>query len=218
VLALGFLALLGGLHVMFFWQGTRFLVPVLPPLLALAAVPFGSEARPVVRSVALIFGGAALLTIVWTPGSFERPQVFREPETLREIDRRVEPNAVVLVRTNEHFFRLLLRRPGTDRIWVPLGLNDHQLAVRWFHVRPYDVAPTGGDWINHALSETFSPDAVEQVIRGALQAGRPVYVSTLLTYQVPFMTQLVATVSKRFRVEPIAMPPWQLLRVRAAAS
>ena len=44
------------------------------------------------------------------------------------------------------------------------------------------------------------------------------YVSSLLAYQVPFLSKLFSTLEGRFLVEPVPVPgPWGLLRVRERA-
>jgi 4-amino-4-deoxy-L-arabinose transferase-like glycosyltransferase len=115
-LTLGFVVPLVIFQTLFFWQDTRFLLPALPLLCAVAAMPFASGEPASVRVSALALGalGGALLAL--TTGTYPPPKIFGEPATLRAIATRVEPNAAVLVRTNGAFFTRLVRQPGTDRL------------------------------------------------------------------------------------------------------
>jgi hypothetical protein len=122
------------LQTFFFWQDTRFLLPAVPLLCAVAAVPFGRGEPVGVRVSALALGVLGVGLLVLTAGTYPPAENLHEPATLTAIAARVEPNAAILVRTNGPFFRRLVRQQGTDRVWVPLGFDEHQLAVRAFHL------------------------------------------------------------------------------------
>jgi predicted amidohydrolase len=102
------------------------------------------------------------------------------------------------MRTHEALFRRLLRRPGTDRIWVPLALDEHQDPVHRHHLAPYARAADNGAWIRRGAEA----DDVERAVDGLLTEGRPVYLSTLLQHQVPAMGAILAALQRRFRLEP----------------
>jgi 4-amino-4-deoxy-L-arabinose transferase-like glycosyltransferase len=212
------LALLG-VYLPFFWQDPRFLLPALPAVAALAAVPFRPGAPATVRVAAS--GLAALgLAALWSAGpeAWARGKNFHEFDALAEIARHAEPNAAVVVNTTEPFFARALRDHGADRVWVPLGLDAHQLAIAMNGIRPYGVARTDPGWIERGLVASFDPDRTASVIQRLFDAGRPVYFSTLLAYQVPIMSDLAGALEARFRLEPVApLWQWQLFRVRPRA-
>src|SRR5207244_3446737 len=133
-------------------------------------------------------GALAVSVLARTPGTYAPPKMFHEPATLSNIARRVEPNAALLVHTNGAFFERLVRTPGTDRVWVPLGLDEHQLATRLLHLAPLGPAAGGAAWIDMALAGPFDPATAEAIVRRLLRAGRPVYVSSLLAYHVPLLS------------------------------
>jgi hypothetical protein len=97
-------------------------------------------------------------------------------------------------------------------VWVPLGFDEHQLAVRAFHLTPLTPAPAGAPWIDIGLAGPFNAANAEGTVRRLLASGRPVYLSTLLAYQVPFLPQLLKVLSARFTLEPVGVA--QLLRIR----
>ena len=123
----------------FFWQDTRFLLPALPLLAALAAIPLGAgfrcrSARPArwySRSASRSGRSARARTCV-TSSSAKRRSCGRSPG-------RVEPDAAVLVRSNDHYVALLLQAP--DRLWVPLGPDDHRESVQPPAPRARDPRP-----------------------------------------------------------------------------
>lgn len=207
LLALSSLGLLTMLHLTFFWQGTRFLLPALPPLMALAAAPLSRRAGPVVKSIGAALMAMALLTALRSPEAYARNKVLHEADTLREVGRRIEPNAVLVAGTNDHFFQLLLRADGADRIWVPLGLNEHQFAVRWFHLPSFGVAPTGDAWIDQTLEGAFDGKRTEEMIRTARRDGRPVYLLSLRPGQRSAGPEIITWLAARFRMEPVGSMP-----------
>lgn len=216
VLALGFLLLLTGFHLVFFWQASRFLLPALPPVFVLAAVPFSARAPRPVQGAAALLGAMTAFALLRAPGSYAGGVRYQEADSLRAIARRVEPNAAVLVRTNDQFFESLLRCDGADRVWVPIGLDEHQLAVRWFHIAAEGVAPAGDAWIDHTLEAPFDPDRTEQMVRRMQRAGRPVYLSMLFELQEPLVRKVLETLQSRFLVDTVKLPSpatWALARI-----
>lgn len=213
---IGFAVPLVILQTFFFWQDTRFLLPLLPLVCALAAVPIGRDEPVAVRAAALALAALAVGLLAGRPGTYPAPpQVFYEPAALADIAGRVEPNAAIIVQTNGAFFSRLVRTPGTDRVWVQLELDEHQFRTRWMRLKPLAPARSGATWINTDLAGPLDASTVETAIRRLLASGRPVYVSSLLDWEVPSLPQLFSVLQTRFRLEPIPVAaPWRLFRVR----
>jgi hypothetical protein len=213
-------ALLVVTYTPFFWQDLRFFLPALPALFVLASLSFGTSVSPVVRGIGLVLLLAGCLTLLRSPESYAPDKVFDEPGALAEISTRVEPDAALLLRTNDHFFRLLLRRePNAERLWVPLGVDDHQFAVRWFRIASLDPATPPPAWVDDRLVAPFSEETAEATIHALLGSGRPVYVSSLLGFQVPFFARLMRLLQARFSLERIPMTtPAQLYRITERSS
>jgi hypothetical protein len=172
------------------------LLAALPLLLAVAALPLAGGAWLRVLAVGLLLAGAGLLARA--PELYRGDNVFHEPTMLRDLDRRLPLNAALLMRTHEALFRRLLRRPGTDRVWVPLAFDEHQYSVHWYHLAPYASAADNGAWIRRGVNA----DDLERAVDDLLAEGRPVYLSTLLRHQVPAMGAILAALQRRFRLEP----------------
>jgi hypothetical protein len=162
--------------------------------------------------------GAALVVLAAgelaaTAHPYPRDKVFREATVLREISRRIESDAVILVRTNDHYAVLLLDQPG--RLWVPLGLDDHRLAVRWLRLTPAVPDPERRRRIDQTFAHPYDAAAAGHALDALVASGRPVYVSTLLAFQVPFMADVLRLAAARFAVERVAtIAGTELLRLR----
>jgi len=217
VIAGGYVVLVLAVYAPFFWQWDRFLVPALPLVCALAAVPLG-DAEPIWQRVA----GGALLALglgigLTTATAFEPPNpATGEAVRLELLGTRLEPNAAVMVRTNVFFAERFLRR-GTDRVWLPIGRCEHREQIARHGLVP--LAATGGarGWIRDALAEPFRPDDAVAAIDELLAEGRPVYLSNILEFQTPHLPALVELLRGRYFVEPVtdrATPG--LWRVRAS--
>jgi hypothetical protein len=215
LIAVGTVGLLAVTYTPFFWQDQRFFLPALPALFVLASLSFGASRPPVVRGIGLALFLAGCLTVLRSPASYAPDKFFDEPGTVAEIGTRVEHNAALLLRTNDHFFRLLLRRePDADRLWAPLGADDHQFGVRWFKIASLDPAMPAPTWVDDRLVAPFSEESAEATIHALLRSGRPVYVSSLLSYQLPFFARLMRLLQTRFALERVPMTsPAQLYRI-----
>jgi hypothetical protein len=212
-LALGSLALLLAFYGPFFWQDARFLLPVLPLLAALGAAPFAVGAAATRRVIGAALVVLAAGELAFTAHPYPRDKVFREATVLREISRRIESDAVILVRTNDHYAVLLLDQPG--RLWVPLGLDDHRLAVRWLRLTPAVPDPERRRRIDQTFAHPYDAAAAGHALDALVASGRPVYVSTLLAFQVPFMADVLRLAAARFAVERVAtIAGTELLRLR----
>ena len=212
-------ALLAVTYTPFFWQDLRFFLPALPALFVLASLSFAASLPAVVRGIGLALLLAGSLTLLRSPASYTPDKFFDEPGAVADIGTRVERNAALLLRTNDHFFRLLLRRePDADRLWVPLGADDHQFGIRWFRIASLDPAMPV-TWVDASLVAPFSEETAEATIHALLRGGRPVYVSTLLAFQVPFFTRLMQMLQARFSIERLPMTsPAQLYRITERGS
>jgi len=203
VIAVGFLVLLLATYLPYFWQDARFFVPALPPLFVLAALTLSRRRRILTRGLGgvLIVGG--FVALYRSPELYQPDQFFDEPGVLRDVAAATEDNAALFVRTNEYFFSQLVKR-RTARLWVPLGLDEHMAAVHALHLRPIDPETPKADWIEEGLATEFTPGRAEATIHRLLATGRPVYLSALFGWQVPFFGQLSDVVRTRFTVREIA--------------
>ena len=108
-------AALLALHVPFFWQWDRFLLPTLPLLAALAgcgAIALARQTRPWVPALLLACG----LVLLPPPRAWWPIEDTRTESTwLREIDATVPTDAVVVLRTDPFHFREILRGGRDDR-------------------------------------------------------------------------------------------------------
>jgi 4-amino-4-deoxy-L-arabinose transferase-like glycosyltransferase len=209
------LALLA-VYLPFFWQWDRFLLPVLPLILALAALAVGATAP-----YALRLAGAALvaltLALAWlTPRAFAPPDApLGEVAALRAIAGRVERNAVLIARSNVVLVSRLFH-DATDRLWVPVGRCEHRRLVRDLKRKPVAPADAPQNWVWDVIDTPFDSADVEGAIGLLLASGRPVYFAPILSHQSPLGPQLTALLGSRFRLEPIdTSTPTGLMRVRA---
>lgn len=146
---------------------------------------------------------AGLFILARSPALYAPDKHFGEPSVLAAIDRAVPANAALLLRTNEAFFRRFLHHDGMDRLWFPLGFDDHQLPVRWHRITSTLTAADRGEWIRQGLDAGTAPEMVDAL----LAEGRPVYLGTVLAFQVPFMAALLTTLGNRYTLAPVASLP-----------
>src|SRR5262245_51383517 len=86
-------------HLPFFWQWDRFLLPVLPLVLAVAALAVGRPAPVGVRVAGAVLVALTLGLAYRTVGAFDPPdKPLREVAALRTIAAQVERNAVLIAR------------------------------------------------------------------------------------------------------------------------
>jgi 4-amino-4-deoxy-L-arabinose transferase-like glycosyltransferase len=199
-----FLTALLATYVLFFWQGARFLIPALPIVFALAGLPLAARRGRAVRATGAALVVAGLVVLARNPSAYRRDAFFGEPAVLRELAAKTERNAVLLLRTNEHFFSLLLRA-NADRTWVPLGPDDHAFGVRLLGLEAVDPLTPRSAWIDDTFMRPFAADRAATAVRNLLRAGRPVYVSSLLSFQVPFFGRLMDVLGRRFMLERLPM-------------
>jgi hypothetical protein len=218
LVAVVFAALLLGTYSVFFWQDARFFLPALPLLFALGGFPLAPGRARATRLAGLVLMIAGLVVLGRRADLYRPDKFFDEPGVLRELAARTDPDSTLLVRTNEHFFTLLLR-DGANRTWMPLGPDVHLFAVRWFGLAPVDPSMPRADWIDETLVDPFDRARAEAAIHAQLATRRPVYVSSLLAFQVPFFGQLMTLLRDRFLLEPVATSARvELYRIRERAA
>ena len=203
VTAVGFLALLLATYLPYFWQDARFFVPALPPLFVLAALALSPQRRVPIRCLGGVLLAAGFVILFLSPELYRPDKFFDEPGALRALATGTEDDAVLLVRTNEHFFSRLVKG-RTARTWVPLGFDEHMANVHALRLRPIDPETPKADWIEEGLASEFTPGRAEATLHRLLASGRPVYLSSLLAWQVPFFAPLLDVVRARFTVRAIA--------------
>lgn len=200
ILVAALLVPLLGAQLAFFWQGTRFLLPLVPALLCVAAVPLGSAAPRWLRvaaAVLVVFGIAQLMA----RAELYRPAPrYGEPSALATFDALVPPDAALLLHTSEPMFRRFLRRPGTDRLWVRLAADPHQLTVKMNRLVPESGPAAPPDWIQPVVTSETAVARVGEL----LDTGRPVYLSTLLVHKDKSFPKLVDVLARSFERELVA--------------
>jgi hypothetical protein len=216
ILTAGMGLVLLAVYLPFFWQWDRFLLPLLPLVLALAAVPVGTAAPRWLRLAATALVAFVLTLAVATPGAFA--PLDRTPDLevagLRAIAARVEPNAVLIARSNV-FLVSRLFHDATDRLWVPVDRCQHRALVHDHRLEPYAPASAPQNWVWDVIGAPFDPEAVEAAVHALLASGRPVYFSPILSFQTPVGLPVNRLLSARFRLDPVTTTtPTGLLRVR----
>jgi 4-amino-4-deoxy-L-arabinose transferase-like glycosyltransferase len=199
------------LHVSYSWQSTRFLVVLLPALGGLAALPFARAAPVALRSAAFALAVLAAWQVVRGSDAYAPPPPLHEPTTLRQLDAALPANAALLAHATEPFVRRILRRDGTDRVWVPAFPDEHQLAIRVMRIKPESPARDRGAWIRQGLDA----HSAEPIVRQLLADGRPVYLSTMLRSQAPTLPGILDVLFRRFRIERVGQPGVPLYSVRS---
>ncbi|MCW5892389.1 MAG: hypothetical protein KIT14_17850 [bacterium] len=206
-LAAGVLVVLLALHLPFFWQWDRFLLPALPLCCALAAMPLRAGGPAALRAAAVVLVVAAAAWPLRTPGAFAAPDPDRqEVAALRIVAATVEPNAVVVARTHPFLFDRLVHR-GTDRLWVPVGQCEHCATIARWRLRPSGPAADDGRWMLPAIDVPFDADAVAQTLAAIAATGRPVYYAPLLDPHLPPEPALAHLLDVRF--QPLLADPGQ---------
>jgi 4-amino-4-deoxy-L-arabinose transferase-like glycosyltransferase len=212
------LATLGGLlaiHLPFFWQWDRFLLPVLPLVLAVAALPVGGLGPRAVRVAGVVLVVFTLARACLTPAAFAPPdKSLHEVAVLRAIAARVERNAVLIAHSTV-FLVSRVFRDGTDRLWIPVGRCEHRQRVRDLGRVPVRPADAPQNWLWDVIGVPLVPEDVEGAVTALLASGRPVYFAPMQSGQSPLVAQVDLLLAERFRVEPVVtIPPTGLTRVR----
>jgi hypothetical protein len=213
VVTLGTALLLSVTYVPFFWQWDRFLLPVLPLCVVVAALGVGERSPRRLR-----LASAALIAITVTNAS-RTSQAFAPPDlplgevaALRAIAASVEPNAVVVAEAEPLLVPRLLRG-DTDRQWIALAPSEHQQVVRTFRRRPYGTAaPTA--WIHQLPEPPADVEALTALVARMLAQGRPVYFAVVRLPVSERVSRQGAALAARFGFWPAAPGlPVELRRV-----
>jgi hypothetical protein len=203
ILGLGYAGALVAAHGAFYWQADRFLVPALPLLASFAALAVGHAAPRAARGLALALLCAGVLSTGPWDVVFAAPdRDLRIVESMRTIDRVVEPNAAILAATNSYFFERELRRHG-DRVWIPVGLDTHRRAIAVRGLRPLTGEAVRPDWVALPVGQPVRPDDVRATIDGMIEEGRPVYLMSKRAFPVPTWPRLLRVLRRHYRLEPV---------------
>jgi len=203
------------MHLPFFWQWDRFLLPVLPLVLAVAALAVGRPAPVAVRVAGFVLVALTLGQAYRTPRAFEPPdKPLRDVASLQAIAAGVERNAVLIARSNV-FQVSRLFHAGTDRLWLPVGRCDHRQRVRDLGRDPVRLTGTPQSWVWDVIGVPLGSEDVEGAVTALLRSGRPVYFAPMGANQSPLVGQVTRLLSTRFRLEPVfTTPRTGLWRVR----
>jgi 4-amino-4-deoxy-L-arabinose transferase-like glycosyltransferase len=212
ILAVSYVGALYAFQSLFFWQSERFLLPAVPLLIAIAALPLSALAGRVMRLLGVVMLVLAV-SGAWSYDLSPPDRDWGEVTALRDLRAHTEGNAVILARTNAFFFERFLRS-GADRLWMPLGLCDWQVGILLNRLPSYGTVPDGG-WMLDPITAPLKPTTVQRRVRTLLNAGRPVYVSAVRGFDVPFFSQLLDTLRAEFSVaEHAPRGRWAVFEVR----
>lgn len=206
------------LHLPYSGLGSRLVVPILPLLAAVMAIPFVEGARVWQRTLACALVAATLLLESTRPDAYAPPNApVHDVATLEKIAAIAEPDAAILAHANTISFARVLRR-NADRVWVPLGLDAHQGAIEHMKLAPLRRGEGGGGWIRKPLRRPFDRDAAIATVADLCLSGRPVYLSEQLGPRVAFLGKLERALRARFRLTQVVAPePYAVFRIECAA-
>lgn len=214
------LALLLALHLPFFWQWDRFLLPALPLLALVMALPCAPAAPRRLRVAGGVLVAAALLAVASRPDAFSPPNPpAYDVATLRRIAAIAEPDAALLARSNP-FFAARTWRGATDRVWVPLLADAHTLEIARGRLAPVRRDDARGDgWIRPAVRMPFRVARALATVEELCREGRPVYLSAQRDGYVALMPALQAALARRFGLTEVLPPePYAVYRVGCGGS
>jgi 4-amino-4-deoxy-L-arabinose transferase-like glycosyltransferase len=202
------------LHVAYFARGSRLILPVVPVLAAVMALPFAPGSRGWLRAAAVALLAATLLLEAAHPEDRAPPdRVIHDTATLEKIAAVTEPDAAILARTNPFAFARVLRRDA-DRVWVPLRMDAHQAAIERQKLVPVRNGEVDGGWIRKPLRQPFDRAAALATVEELCRSGRPVYLSEGMRQLVPFMNQLKRVLGRRFTLTEVVKPkPYAVYRI-----
>jgi len=218
VLAALVLAALLALHLPFFWQWDRFLLPALPLLAVIMALPCAAGVPSRLRAVGGTLVVATLLLVASDGAQLAppNPQAY-DVGTLRRIAAIAEPNAAVLARSHPVFVARVLRDVG-DRVWVPLATDAHSNEIGQAGLEPLRHDPQAGGWIRPAIRMPFRVATALATVEALCAEGRPVYLSMQLDGHVAVLPALKAALERRFGLtEVLPAEPYPVYRVACGA-
>ena len=207
------------LHLGYSGLASRLLLPILPLLAAVMAIPCAAGSRTSLRATALALVAVAVVLQSSGPNSYRgaTPPAF-DVATLEKIAAVAEPNAAILAHTNPFVFARVLRRDA-DRVWVPLRLSEHQRAIQLGHLAPVRRDDANGGWIRNPLTQPFDRAAALATVEELCRSGRPVYLSGQLAGSVKFLRPLERALRRRFGLTQVVAPePYAVYRVACPAT
>lgn len=217
VVAVGFTAALLAVHAAFFWQWDRFLLPALPLVLAVAALPLGDGPPAWMRAGALALVVVAGALDVRTPHAYDPPdRPLGDAAALTALAAWLPPDAAVIGGVHASLFDRILRRDA-DRVLVPVGLDEHRFAVAWLKPPSAGPARDDGRWLRAAMPDPLHPAAALDGIERLLAEGRPVFVVPSTLARVPNAMRILPTLAARFRLADAGAPVPGVLRVLPGA-
>jgi len=226
VLAVCFVFATLALHVPFFWQWDRFLLPLLPLLAAVAALGVVSPAsrrasRPGVALLAL-----GLLLNAMRDGAIRSSPLSQtivgEADELRLVDSAVEPDAVVVMRADPLLAQRILGSLGNSAGDAGGGRGRRLVGIGATELEPHVTRPpdgtAAGDWLERPIVAPFDRRAFAARIARLLDERRPVYlVESPRDREVGFAGELRAAAREDFAAIPVARRgDFVLLRLRTA--
>jgi 4-amino-4-deoxy-L-arabinose transferase-like glycosyltransferase len=207
------------LHLPFFWQWDRFVLPVLPLLAVVMALPFADGTPPWLRAAAALLVVVTLVLVAADEEQLAAPDPpAYDVQTLRRIAAIAEPNAAVIARSHPVFVARVLRG-ATDRVWVPLQADAHGVEIGQARLAPLRRDPRAGGWIRPAIRLPFRVERALATVEALCAEGRPVYLSTQLEGHVGVLPALVAALQRRFGLtEVLPADPYAVYRVACGAA
>lgn len=203
------------LHLGFLWQWDRFLLPALPLVAAVMALPCARGAPPALRRAGVPLVAATVLLIALRPDRFAPPSEPEDVPALARIATIAEPDAAVLARSNAFAFARTLRADGAARVWVPLLPDPHRAAIARLGLAPVARAPHGTGWLRDPLRLPLTARRVVEVIDGLCREGRAIYLSERLDPRV--LRQLERVLAARFTLtEALPAAPHAVRRIACA--
>jgi hypothetical protein len=203
------------LHAGYSGRADRLFLSILPLLAALMSIPLALGSARILRACALVLVVATLLLEARQPDAFAPPnQPYFDVATLERAAGVAERNAAILASTNPIAFARVLRRNGADRIWVPLGLDPHQLTIRLRHLAPVRRDDTSRSWIATPITLPFDRTAALAAVDGLCREGRPVYFSEQRRGEFALLGSLENALRFRYSLTPVvAAQPFAIYRV-----
>lgn len=213
------LAALLALHLPFFWQWDRFVLPALPLLAVVMALPCAARAPSRLRAAAQVLVVATLLLVASDEEQLAPPNgPAYDVATLRRIAAIAEPDAAVLARSHPVFVARVLRG-DTDRVWVPLQADPHTVEIGQGGLQPLRRDPHAGGWIRPAIRLPFRVERALATVESLCAEGRPVYLSMQLEGHVDLLPALKAALERRFGLtEALPADRYAVYRVACGAA
>ncbi len=205
ILALGFTAAVFAFHVRLVWQWSRYFLLPLPLLLAMGSLTVGRQAPRWLRAAGAALATVGIAIVLQQPHVYAPPdRPTREVAALKTIDAMVEPDAIIVGHTTTILFERLLRQ-RTDRVLVPIGVDEFQLPIILRRLQPLRSTGASREWLRAQLPRPANAAAVVQRIDALLAEGRPVYYTPMLGMPGPETTGMLPLLMTRFRLRLVGV-------------